>query len=117
MKPEGFDVDWAEEFNGSITVCDLDGIIVYMNKNSIEQFKKYGGEKLIGTNLLDCHPEPSKSMLKNMLKSPVKNMYTTEKNGVRKIIYQSPWMRNGKFSGITELSFVLDENIPNHVRS
>lgn len=116
MKAEGIDVEWAEEFNGAITVCDLDGIIVYMNKNSVEQFSGYGGEKLIGTNLLDCHPEPSKSMLKKMLRDPVKNMYTTEKKGVKKFIYQSPWMRNGKFSGIIVLSFLLEDQIPNHLR-
>jgi len=28
MKLEGFDIDWAEEFNGAITVCDRQGIIV-----------------------------------------------------------------------------------------
>ena len=117
MKLEGIDVEWAEEFNGAITVCDLDGIIVYMNKYSITQFKKYGGEKLMGTNLLDCHPEPSKSMLKKMLANPVKSMYTTEKNGVRNFIYQSPWIKNGKCSGIIELSFLLDGHIPNHVRT
>ena len=116
MKLDGLEIDWAEEFDGSVTVCDLNGIIVYMNCKSIEQFKKYGGEKLLGTNLLDCHPEPSKLMLKQMLLNPVNNMDTTEKNGVRKIIYQTPWMKEGKFSGIIELSFQLDKDIPNHIR-
>jgi len=117
MKKEGIDVEWAEEFSGAITVCDLKGIIVYMNKHSIDQFEKHGGEKLIGTNLLDCHPEPSKSVLKDMLIKPVVNMYTTENKGTRKFIHQSPWMRNGKFAGIIELSLVLDNQIPNHVRT
>ena len=40
-----------------------------MNQVSINQFKKYGGEKLLGTNLLDCHPEPSKSKLQEMLEN------------------------------------------------
>ena len=35
MKLEGVDVDWAEEFNGAVTVCDREGIIVYMNLSLI----------------------------------------------------------------------------------
>jgi len=116
MKVEGVDVDWAEEFNGAITVCDRDGIIVYMNRYSVKQFEKYGGEKLLGTNLLDCHPEPSKSKLKEMLEQPVENMYTTEKKGIKKIILQTPWMKNGEFSGIIEISFHLDPDMPHHIR-
>lgn len=116
MVLEGFDVDWAEEFNGAITVCDRDGIIVYMNRFSADQFRKYGGEKLMGTNLLDCHPEHSKSKLKEMLKKPVENMYTTEKKGVKKIILQTPWMSKGVFSGVVEISFQLDPNMPHHIR-
>ena len=114
---EGVNVDWTEEFNGAITVCDREGIIVYMNRFSIEQFSKYGGEKLLGTNLLDCHPEPSKSKLKEMLEAPVENMYTTEKNGIRKIIFQTPWIQNGEFAGVVELSFKLDQNMSHFVRS
>ena len=45
MKLKEIVVDWAEEFNGAITVCNLKGIIVYMNQFSINQFKKYGGAK------------------------------------------------------------------------
>ncbi len=116
MVLEGMNVDWAEEFNGAITVCNCEGIIVYMNRFSVEQFKKYGGEKLIGTSLLNCHPEPSKSKLKGMLKNPVENMYTTEKNGIKKIILQTPWMSNGVFSGIVELSFKLNSGMPHFIR-
>ena len=116
MKLEGVNVDWTEEFNGAITVCDREGIIVYMNKFSVEQFAKYGGKELLGSNLLDCHPEPSKSKLKEMLKTPKENMYTIEKNGVRKIILQTPWMQDGEFLGVVELSFYLDPKMSHFVR-
>jgi transcriptional regulator with PAS, ATPase and Fis domain len=116
MKLEGVDVDWEEEFNGAITICDRNGIIVYMNQYSINQFKKYGGEKLLGTNLLDCHPEPSKSKLREMLESPGENMYTSEKEGRKKIILQTPWLRKGVFSGVVEISFQLDATMPHHFR-
>lgn len=111
------DVDWAEEFNGAVTVCDRDGIIVYMNQQSIRQFAKYGGVKLLGTNLLDCHSESSKTKLKQMLESPVDNMYTTENSaGVRKIIYQTPWKMKGEFCGVIEISFLLDLEMPHFQR-
>jgi hypothetical protein len=117
MKLENVDVDWADELNGALTVCNLDGIIVYMNQFSIQQFEKYGGARLIGTNLLDCHPEPSKSKLAGMLENPVDNMYTTEKDGIKKIIFQTPWKSNGKTIGIVEISFRLDPEMPHFQRN
>lgn len=117
MKLKRFDVDWAEEFNGSITVCDTNGIIVYMNKYSVNQFEKYGGEKLLGTNLLNCHPEPFKTKLTEMLEHPFDNMYTTENGNVKTIIYQTVWTEKGDFKGIIEISFRLDKNMPHFVRS
>lgn len=116
MKLNGIDVDWAEDFDGAITVCDTEGVIVYMNKYSVKQFAKYGGAELLGTNLLDCHPEPSKSKLRDMLQSPNPNMYTTEKENRKKIIVQKPWMLDGKFRGIVELSFELDPEMQHFIR-
>ena len=117
MTLKGCDVNWMDGFCGAITVCDTDGIIVYMNDFSIRQFEKYGGEKLLGTNLLDCHPEPSKTKLREMLKKPSENTYTTTNKGQTKVITQKPWMENGKYCGIVELSFELPSGIENHFRS
>jgi transcriptional regulator with PAS, ATPase and Fis domain len=110
MTLEGLDVNWMDEFNGAITVCNREGIIVYMNNFSIHQFDKRRGKSLIGSNLLDCHPEPSKTKLKQMLKQPSENIYTREKHGQKKIIVQKPWINNGKFKGIVEISFELPKN-------
>ena len=116
MQLKGIHTDWMEEFNGAITVCDARGIIVYMNQYSIRQFEKYGGEKLLGSNLLDCHPDPSKSKLKEMLEKETGNMYTTEKEGIKTMILQTPWKNNGKFCGLVEISFQLDPELPNFMR-
>jgi len=117
MKLEGVDVDWAEEFNGAVTVCDREGIIVYMNRVSVSQFQKQGGADLLGKNLLDCHPEPSKTKLAEMLKIPVDNMYTTEKSGIKKIIYQTAWKSEGVYKGIVEISWVLQPGMPHFSRT
>lgn len=116
MKIKGVSVDWAEEFNGAITICDTKGIIIYMNRHSIQQFHKYGGDKLLGTNLIDCHPEPSKTKLKKMLVERFDNMYTTEKDGTKTMIIQRPWTVNNEFKGLIEISFKLDAEMPNFAR-
>lgn len=108
--------NWFDEFDGAITVCDREGIILYMNKTAVAQFEKYGGAALIGKNLLDCHPEPSRSKLKEMLKAPQSNTYSIEKRGLKKIIHQTPFYREGIFSGVIELSFPLPDPMPHRLR-
>ncbi len=107
---------WVKSFPAAITVCDSDGIIIEMNERSVETFKEEGGEKLIGLNLLDCHPEPARSKLKELLSHKQTNVYTIEKNGIKKIIYQSPWYEDDKFAGLVEISFPLPNELPNFVR-
>jgi transcriptional regulator with PAS, ATPase and Fis domain len=99
--------NWAYEFPGAVTVCDRKGIIVYMNSESKKQFVKYGGEQLLGMNLIDCHPEPSRALLVQMLEEPFENKYITEKNGQKKLVVQAPWVEDGDFLGVVEVSVFL----------
>ncbi len=107
---------WPDHFNASVTICDCEGIIVYMNEKAASQFVKYGGKNLIGKNLLDCHPEPARSRLMLMLNRPIDNTYTTEKDGNRKMIVQKPWMDRDIFKGVIEISFELPAEIPHYNR-
>jgi transcriptional regulator with PAS, ATPase and Fis domain len=107
---------WVKEAPYAITVCDAQGIILSMNDRSQEAFADYGGGDLIGTNLLDCHPEPSKSKLQDLLTNPRANIYTIEKHGKKKMIYQTPWFQDGTFAGLVELALDLPESIPHFVR-
>jgi len=107
---------WSDEFEGAVTICNTHGIITYMNVKSQKQFSKYGGGELIGTNLLDCHPEPSKSKLAELLKSPKTNTYTIEKDGLKKIIHQTPLYEKGVFAGVIEISFALPQPLPHFIR-
>lgn len=108
---------WVNEFPSAITVCDKDGTIIYMNKKSKSTFIKDGGEKLIGTNVLDCHPEPAKTRLSRMLQQGKANSYTIEKNGIKKLIHQSPWYENGEYKGFAELSIEIPSDMPHFRRS
>jgi PAS domain S-box-containing protein len=107
---------WTEEFPASITVCDADGKIIEMNDKSCETFKKDGGKKLIGRNLMDCHPEPAKSKLAELLETKKKNVYTIEKDGKKKLILHSPWFEKGIYKGIVELSLEIPFEMPHFIR-
>lgn len=107
---------WTEEFPAAITVCDRNGIILEMNEMSIRTFSEDGGEKLIGKNLLECHPEPARKKLAEMLDTKKKNVYTIEKKGIKKLIFQSPWYKNGIFCGFVEISFEIPFDMPHFVR-
>jgi len=53
--------DWTWEIPAAVTVTDAKGVILAMNKAAREVFKTDGGAALIGTNVLDCHPEPGRT--------------------------------------------------------
>ena len=109
--------EWIKEFPAAITVCDKDGILLEMNDKAARVFESDGGYKLIGSNMLDCHPEPARSKTDRLLAAKEKNVYTIEKNGVKKIIYQSPWFSEGEFAGFVELSLEIPFELPHFVRS
>ncbi len=108
--------DWTREFPGAITVCDRDGTILDMNDRAAQVFAADGGRALIGRNVLDCHPEPARAKLRGLLGSGKPNVYTIEKNGVRKLIYQAPWYQDGEYRGFVELSLEIPEAMPHFVR-
>ena len=106
-----------EETDFAVTVCDTEGIILYMNQKARRTFIKPGMEDLIGKNVLDCHPEPARTLLKDLLDHPRSNSYTIEKNGVKKLIYQTPWYKNGKYKGFMELSMEIPFQMKHMVRT
>ena len=109
-------LDWARQFPASITICDSDGILLEMNDRAAQVFEADGGRQLIGKNILDCHPEPARAKTQRLLESHEPNVYTIEKNGVRKLIYQAPWHKDGAFAGLVELSIELPSEMPHFVR-
>lgn len=108
--------NWGNYAAFAITVTDADGIITEMNPTSIATFAADGGEKLIGTDVLACHPEPSRTKLAGMYESHAPNHYTIRKNGQKKIIHQVPLMKEGKFFGYVEISIPIPEHLPHFDR-
>jgi len=107
---------WVKEFPGAITVCDPDGIILEMNDKAAESFQEDGGRALIGKNVLDCHPESARSKLQHLMDERQVNVYTVEKNGLKKLIYQSPWYKNGEYAGFLEISLEIPFELSHFVR-
>ncbi len=99
----------------AITVCDNDGTVIYMNERSRETFNK-GGEIMVGTNLFPCHQERSQQMIRHMMESDTTNCYTITKNGVKKLIFQSPWKGDGEVKGMVEISIILPDEMPHYDR-
>ncbi len=108
--------EWPNEFPSAITVTDSDGIIVYMNDQSCKSFEEDGGAKLVGTNVLDCHPPNARAILEELLATGKSNTYTIEKNGKKKLIHQAPWFRDNKYAGLVEIAVVLPENMQHFLR-
>jgi transcriptional regulator with PAS, ATPase and Fis domain len=105
------DFAWVKEFPAAITVCDADGIVLEMNDKSAKTFEKDGGRALIGQNVFDCHPDPARGKLERLMDARRKNTYTIEKNGIKKLIHQTPWYLNGKYAGFIEFSFEIPFDI------
>jgi ribosomal protein S6 len=83
-----------------------------MNGKAAQTFADDGGMALLGRSVLDCHPEPARSKLKHLLETQSANVFTIEKRGVRKLIYQTPWFQDGAFAGLVELSLELPAEMP-----
>ena len=107
---------WAQEFPGAITICDREGIILALNARAIKAYQADGGEALIGTNLLACHPEPSRTQVAEMLETGRANVYTIERRGVKKLVYQAPWYQDGVYAGFVEQVLELPAELPHFVR-
>src|SRR5450756_2533533 len=103
---------WIKEFPAAITVSDPDGIILEMNDKAARSMEKDGGRALIGKNMFDCHPDPARGKLERLMDRRQVNVYTIEKNGIKKLIYQSPWYFNGEYAGFVEISLEIPFEMP-----
>ena len=107
---------WINEFEGKVTICDKLGTIIYLNNKAIKNFEKEGGLKLIGTNIYSCHPEPSRTKLRELIEKCETNVYYTIKNGERHLIHQAPLFENGHYKWYAEFIFDIPHDTITHIR-
>ena len=105
-------IDWAKEMDAAVCVCDTKGIVTYMN----EKGKADYGSDLTGKEIFACHPEAALAKFKALLASGKENIYSIEKNGIKKMVYQLPIKTNGKYCGYAEIVKQLPSEVPHFVR-
>ena len=62
---------------------------------------------LVGRNVLDCHPEPTRSNLQKSLDNQTALSYIKEQGGVKKFICQAPWYKEGRYMGLVAMMMVI----------
>lgn len=107
--------EWAEALTCAVTICDADGKIIFMNEKSRATFGHHGD--LIGKNLFDYHQPESQAKIRHMLATGEDNTYKVVKNGISKLIHQTPWRIDGKIAGMVELSIILPPDMKTIIRS
>ncbi len=107
-------MNYFNDTDCAVTVCDLNGTVIYCNERAKQTFAKYGD--VMGKNLKDCHSPASWEKINVMLREGKSNTYTIEKAGQKKLIHQMPWCENGEVKGLIELSIILPAEMPHYVR-
>ncbi|MBD5204051.1 MAG: PAS domain-containing protein [Bacteroidales bacterium] len=105
---------WADGIQCAVTICDEAGKILYMNDMSRETFARHGD--IIGHDLYSYHPQRAQEQIRHMLATGETNAYTITKNGHKKIIYQTPWKKDGKIAGLVEISIPLPADMAHYDR-
>lgn len=107
--------EWAEGLDCAVTVCDAEGVILFMNRRSRETFARYGD--IIGHSLFDYHPAHACDMIRRLLAEGTSNTYSITKGGRKKIIHQTPWHHeDGRVGGLVELSMIVPDTFPHYNR-
>lgn len=105
------ELDFFKTINGSITVSDTEGNVLYMNDKAAEVFGS-----MVGKNMMGCHKASSQETIGRLIANAETNVYTIEKGDVKKIIYQTPWYKDGVVAGLIEFSLVIPFEMPHYVR-
>ena len=92
MEPEFNAPSWSDELDCAVTLCDTEGVVLYQN-------------------------ERSRAIIARLIAEGGRNVYTIEKRGVHKLIYQTAWRRKGVIGGLVEFSLELPDKMPHYVRS
>ena len=97
-----------DNVQGEIVIADENIDIVYMNKEAIDKYEKYGGKALIGKSLLACHNPASQDEIRQMYKSFAGGdlrpwHYQISEEGYIDLVTVTPIVSNGKVKGCMEL--------------
>lgn len=91
----------------AVVICNLQHEIIYMNPAAIKNYQKYGGEKLLGKSLLNCHNAESKKRIEEVVDWFAKDeshnlVYTFHNEKQNKDVYMVALRENGTLIGYYE---------------
>lgn len=107
---------WVKEFPANLTVIDKDDTIIDMTDRTAKAFAEGGHPDLIGTTVIDCHPDWAKTRLKALIDSRRTNVYTYTKDGRKRLVFQTPWTIDGEFAGYLDMTLELPADMPHFDR-
>lgn len=90
-----------------VVICDLKSEILYMNPSAVENYAKWGGSRLIGKSLLDCHNPQSQEKIQKVLdwfaeEESHNIVYTFHNEKQNKDVYMVALRDGGKLIGYYE---------------
>ena len=56
-----------DQDRAAVVICNLDHVIVYMNPAAKKNYEKWGGAKLVGQSLMDCHNGSSRESIEKVV--------------------------------------------------
>lgn len=96
-----------DQDRSAVVICNLEHEIIYMNPAAVMHYEKWGGEKLIGQSLLDCHNAESTEKIKQVVEwfaaSVEHNLvYTFHNEKQNKDVYMVALRDGGRLIGYYE---------------
>jgi|GEM_PF-1326864 len=98
-----------EGLRAVVTVADENGRFVFLNDLAVEHYGDRGGEKLLGTDICDCHNPQSQAKIKALYAryragdlTPTR-YHEKQGNGRAQSIVLIPIVVDGRFRGVAEL--------------
>jgi PAS domain-containing protein len=99
----------VDGLRAAVTITDQDFLISFMNDRAAAFYAEDGGVELIGRNLLDCHRDDHKTVIRAAYDryragdlTPTR-YHAQKEGGAPESIVHIPMMVDGQFRGIAEL--------------
>ena len=96
-----------EQDRSAVVICNLKHEIIYMNPAAVNSYEKWGGNKLLGKCLLDCHNPESREKIQQVVdwfKADENHniVYTFHNEKQNKDVYMVALRENGQLIGYYE---------------
>ena len=91
----------------AVVICNLNHEIIYMNPAAVLNYEKWGGEKLIGRSLMECHNQASREKIQQVVDWFIADdnhniVYTFHNEKQNKDVYMVALRDEGKLIGYYE---------------